>query len=611
MNPRIGLHFEDSKLRSAVEKTIQSLELIPINLKSVQESHHLCISDSIPSVLTAPLVLIRKQPPEEMQSFVNSGKDLVWFSKMPDLDVLTDVIKNALEDSIWNQQSILLSKEINSKNKQLELMNSDLESIVNQRTSSVADEKKEAEGRQKKIRKLVEFVQKLSESETIFDYVECIRHEFRSNYAISDVFLMPVEKDKVLKDIRIHLANKLSRPIGPILQLQLYTKFANLPTHSCLIVEHGMDDLTVNEFVLFATERLQMMGLALERIFLFEELNRSSIEWESTFDTLADPVGIVDIDYRLLRSNSTFGTASFKSQCHKVLMESDSICDGCPVAAASRSGKLEIGQIRKGNRFFRVHSYPIRMSHDTTVTTVVNHYVDVTEDRILYSRVVQHEKMMALGIMAGHIAHELNNPLTGIRSLCQVLGVDEKIADNIKKDLREIENASERCQIIIKNLLEFTLQRDEKEIHKVSLNDVVNKTLPMLKTAMRFHSTNIELTTDETPVLANAHLLQQVVFNLVNNSCQAMPQAGEVTIETRREKGKMYLRVGDTGPGIPDENIPRLFEAFFTTKPLGEGTGLGLSMSRAIVEKFGGKITLVKTGSTGTVFEINFDEAKP
>lgn len=610
MNPRIGLHFEDSKLRAEIEKTLQSLELVPVNLKSSKEIPHLCISDSIPTALTAPLVLIREQPPEELNSYVNSGRDLVWFSKLPDLDILTDVIKSALEDSIWNQQSILLSREINSKNKQLELMNSDLEAIVDQRTSSVAEEKKEAEGRQKKIRKLVEFVQKLSESESVFDYVECIRHEFRSNYAISDVFLMPVEKEKGLKEIRINLANKLSRPIGPILQLQLYTKFANLATHSCLVVEHGMDDLTVNEFVMFATERLQMMGLALERIFLFEELNRSSIEWESTFDTLVDPVGIVDIDYRLLRSNSSFGTATFKSQCHKVFMDSDSICDGCPVASASQSGKLEIGQIRKGNRFLRVHSYPIRMTHDTTVTTVVNHYVDVTEDRILYSRVVQHEKMMALGIMAGHIAHELNNPLTGIRSLCQVLGVDPAIADTIKKDLKEIENASERCQVIIKNLLEFTLRRDEKGIQQVSLNDVVNKTLPMLKTAMRFHSTNIELSEDERPIVANAHLLQQVVFNLVNNSCQAMAQAGEVTIETRRENGKMYLRVGDTGPGISDENIPRLFEAFFTTKPLGEGTGLGLSMSRAIVEKFGGRIAVVQTGSSGTVFEISFDEAQ-
>ena len=608
MNPQVGLLFEDLKLHSAVERAIHDLDLIPVTIKTLTDVQHICISDKLPDKFSVPLILIRPTLPESLD-MVNEG-DVVWFSKVPDIGTLAEIIKNALEDSVWNQESILLSREINSKNKQLEEMNREMEALVDQRTSSVSEEKRQAENRQKKIRRLVEFVQKLSESETIFDYVDCIRHEFRSNYAVSDVFLVPVEKEKSLKDVRLGLANMLSRPVGPILQLQLSTKFPNQQTNSSLIVEHGMDDESVNDFVFSATDRLQMMGLALERILLFDELNRSSIEWESTFDTLVDPVGIVDIDFKLLRSNSAFGTATFKSFCHKVFTDSDSICVGCSVVAATQSGKLEIGQIRNKNRHYRVHSYPIRMSQDTTVTTVVNHYVDITEDRLLYSRVVQHEKMMALGIMAGHIAHELNNPLTGIRSLCQVLGADKKIAEKVKKDLSEIESASERCQVIIKNLLEFTLRRDEKGVQKVSLNEVVNKTLPMLKTAIRFHSTEINLTSDERPVMANAHLLQQVVFNLVNNSCQAMIEPGEVTIETRREKGRMYLRVGDTGTGISEENMPKLFEAFFTTKPLGEGTGLGLSMSRSIVEKFGGSISLVKTGPSGTVFEMSFVEVK-
>ena len=88
MNPHIGILFEDSKLSSQVEKTICALDLVPVILKKSSEAHHLCISDSIPKNISVPLVLIRKSPPEGTDELINSGRDLVWFSQVPDLETL-------------------------------------------------------------------------------------------------------------------------------------------------------------------------------------------------------------------------------------------------------------------------------------------------------------------------------------------------------------------------------------------------------------------------------------------------------------------------------------------------------------------------------------------
>ena len=143
----------------------------------------------------------------------------------------------------------------------------------------------------------------------------------------------------------------------------------------------------------------------------------------------------------------------------------------------------------------------------------------------------------------------------------------------------------------------------------IPLNDVVVRTLPMLKTAMREHRSEVVLSEEDTTVRVEPHLMQQVVFNLVNNGCQAMKQAGTITIETdieRDSKNREWavLRVGDTGPGIPDEVLESIFEPFFTTKEKGQGTGLGLSMSRSVIERFGGEI-LVKTElEKGTIFTV-------
>lgn len=281
------------------------------------------------------------------------------------------------------------------------------------------------------------------------------------------------------------------------------------------------------------------------------------------------------------------------------------------MAEALAEGKPAHGTIQvktaEGDRVYQVHSYPINLEGGRP-TNVVNAYVDISQSRELYIRLLQSEKMGALGVLAGNIAHELNNPLTGIRSLTQVLIKEVDPQSPLASDLNEIERATERSQKIIRNLQDFS-NKEGTQLENFALDEIVERTIPMLKSLLRSHRLEIDLGTANRKVRGEPHLIQQVVFNLINNACQAMKNPGTLTISTEIFEGqKLLLKIKDTGPGIPKEIRSRVFEPFFTTKREGLGTGLGLSLSREIIERHHGRIDFVSDEGIGTEFFVQFPE---
>ena len=136
----------------------------------------------------------------------------------------------------------------------------------------------------------------------------------------------------------------------------------------------------------------------------------------------------------------------------------------------------------------------------------------------------------------------------------------------------------------------------------MDLNKIVQKTLPLLKSATSGFYRNYNFSPDELIVEVDIQLLQQVIFNLVNNACQAMGESGELSIISLKSENKAVLEVRDNGPGISKEIIDKVFDPFFTTKKQGEGTGLGLSLSKSIVESFGGRLVLDQAFVDGARF---------
>jgi PAS domain S-box-containing protein len=218
------------------------------------------------------------------------------------------------------------------------------------------------------------------------------------------------------------------------------------------------------------------------------------------------------------------------------------------------------------------------------------------------------EKLASLGKLAAGIAHEINNPLSGVLIYANLILEDMGAQSAHADDLRCIIQETTRCKAIVRDLLEFAHQQ-AFEMHPIDLGQVVETALRLLIKKAFFRNVHLfkELDPALPPVLGDAARLRQVVLNLVINAVEAMKGHGSLTITTRRRTGApmAQLAVTDTGPGIPEEALPRVFDPFFTTKQVGEGTGLGLSVSYGIVRDHHGTIRVESKVGKGTTFLVD------
>ncbi len=525
-----------------------------------------------------------------------------------------------------------------TQNRELEQLTKDLEAVVVERTSDAAASKSELEKRVTQFRDLLRFMQDLAASSSPEELARIVRKELRIYHRMGepvlgfglssgDLRLVYFRNGKVFErrasrpweqSLRLrrndpldsqYLANEFGRPVQKVLAIPLVARKSDPKAlHPTLFLEHQMKSAEIEKFLGFIGERLQVVSVALDRLILEFDLRSATYLWEHTFDGFEDPVAIIDMDYHLLRSNRAFQLQNPESVCHQSFAKSATPCQDCPLQISLKNAETKRALVQRQGQVHAIHTYPILESAADTATTAVNHYVNVTDALSLQERMVQTEKMVALGHLAGHIAHELNNPLTGIRALAQIWLKQPGVNETVMGDLSEIERAAQRSQAIITNLLQFA-KADEGDINEpVDLNEVIERTLPLLKTALSSHNLKVDLAAAPALVRADAHLLQQVLFNLLKNACQAMADRGEIHIQVEpaefHKSAAWGLRVVDTGPGIDQAILETIFTPFFTTKAEGEGTGLGLSLSRSLVRRFGGEILVSSHLNVGTEFKV-------
>jgi len=228
---------------------------------------------------------------------------------------------------------------------------------------------------------------------------------------------------------------------------------------------------------------------------------------------------------------------------------------------------------------------------------------DITALRQLERHVAHKDRLSSIGTLASGVAHEVGNPLTGILMVAKNLAADPG-ADDANERLGIIVHEAQRIHGIVQSLLTFS-RRDETPVglQAIPVAGAVRDAAQLAKLETEGCSIDLDLTVD-APAMANPDGLTQVLVNLLNNARQACPAGSTVSVRTRVDNGAVHIDVDDEGPGIPDELSERVFEPFFTTKPDGQGTGLGLSVSRQIVEAFGGSLTYQPRGSGGSRFTI-------
>ncbi len=235
-------------------------------------------------------------------------------------------------------------------------------------------------------------------------------------------------------------------------------------------------------------------------------------------------------------------------------------------------------------------------------------YRDLTAQRVFQAKLLQTEKLAALGQMVTGIAHELSNPLTSILGYSQRLLVRKDLAGRTE-EARQIYEEAERAGTILRQLL-LSAREARPERKRVALNQVVQRTMDLQRFGSASEKIRIELDLDPTLpfVLGDAGQLQQVLMNLIGNARQALVQegkAGTIRLRTARNgERRMVLQVIDDGPGIPQAILARIFDPFFTTKPAGVGTGLGLAIVLSVVREHGGQVSVSSPPGGGSVFTV-------
>jgi signal transduction histidine kinase/CheY-like chemotaxis protein len=267
----------------------------------------------------------------------------------------------------------------------------------------------------------------------------------------------------------------------------------------------------------------------------------------------------------------------------------------------------ELELVRPARKLLECNVHPV-LDAQGRLLGWLEQYRDITIQRNIQSKLLQTEKMAALGQLVSGIAHELNNPLTAIMGYGQLL-LGHRLQPVQLGEARKIYQEAERARRIVKNLLYFA-RETTPERSRVDVNEVVERTLALRSYELKIENivVHCELESNLPPTLADPYQLQQVVLNLLVNAEQALLQArgqGNIRIQTRRIAAKrLAVEVCDDGPGISPDILSRIFDPFFTTKPPGVGTGLGLSIVYGIVQQHAGDVYVENRPGGGARFVV-------
>jgi PAS domain S-box-containing protein len=258
-------------------------------------------------------------------------------------------------------------------------------------------------------------------------------------------------------------------------------------------------------------------------------------------------------------------------------------------------------------RRLRCHFSPL-VNESGKIDGVVISGRDVTELKRLEEQLIQAEKLAAMGQMLAGVAHELNNPLTAILGVTELLRDSEGIQENTKRQLELTHRQARRAARIVQNLLEFSRPAAPQK-KGVDVNTIIERTLQLQDHSLRRNNVHVDFQpqSDLPAVIGDANQLIQVFLNLISNAEYAIREvreSGRIQIRIGRIGGHISVTVQDDGVGVPQEALPKLFDPFYTTKRPGGGTGLGLSICMSIVREHGGSIDVETLPAGGSAFSV-------
>ncbi len=259
---------------------------------------------------------------------------------------------------------------------------------------------------------------------------------------------------------------------------------------------------------------------------------------------------------------------------------------------------------------------PLKLpKREDEIGSLINHF-EMLHERLSISRtqlieaqkqIYHAEKLASIGRLASGVAHEINNPLNGIKHCVYAIKKEPHNLAQLKQYLQLIDEGLQHIESVVQKLLGFA-RKSAGGAQPVDLNNVVQQVLDLLEYRLKRKNIHLRFTPADhlPPIKADVSLLQEVVMNLLINSYDAVAENGHVNVSTEKQASQLHLVVQDDGCGMDADQIDKIFEPFYTTKDVGEGTGLGLSVALSIVEAHGGRISVESRAGEGAKFTVIF-----
>ena len=361
-----------------------------------------------------------------------------------------------------------------------------------------------------------------------------------------------------------------------------------------------------------------------------EDLRQSKEEWENTFNAMSDIVTIQDKNMRIVQANKA-AHRFFEVQpdelkgryCYEVFRSAAEPCHGCPMLETIENSKNHSRTIQHENlnKIFQVSASPI-MDQNNEVQFLVHVAKDITEQKQLEEKLFQSQKMEAIGTLAGGIAHDFNNILSAIIGYAEFIQQEVPTESRIGKNIAEVLSAGKRAADLVKQILTFSRKTDAEE-QPLRPHLIVKEAMKLLCSTL---PTTISIKEDIDPdcgtILAAPTNIHRIIVNLCTNALHAMADekgtlsvglhrrevsAAEIPPEGNISAGPfIVLSVSDTGCGMSQDTIDHIFEPYYTTREMGAGTGLGLSVVHGIVQDCKGFIAVESTVGEGSTFLVYF-----
>jgi nitrogen-specific signal transduction histidine kinase len=387
-----------------------------------------------------------------------------------------------------------------------------------------------------------------------------------------------------------------------------------------LLLRHASEP---DAFTLRDTQLLEFLagqtGQALENMYLRNAMLEGRRKLKTLFDVvdvdgIEEQLYVHDLDYNLLIAN----TAKLRShhlapeqiagqKCYQAFHHRDTPCLGCPARETfktKKSASVEVA-LPESDKIFKTYAYPLT-GKAGTLLGVVHYMRDVTEQKELERDNERMSRLAALGELSAVIAHEIRNPLSGVGVSAQALSRALQPGDFHESNLQNILKGIRKVDGVIKGLLDFANPK-EPILTPASVNKIIDEALFLSAPQTQQGRIVVEksLAKKLPPVLLDPDQIKRVFINIILNALQAMRPGGVLRIRTaKRANRQVIVRISDTGTGIPPNIMKRIFDPFFTTKS--QGAGLGLSISRAILEKHRAMIACDSQEGKGTTFTIVF-----